>query len=196
MAVDEFRIGVRRRLYNWALRQARLDAGLSVKELCEKACIHIGDYYDYQRFARYPSPDRGFRLSVVLGVSVEVLFPSEIAPVRIRKQMEDMTISLAEFASLAEINAASVLETSGWEAEVEARELLPSVVTSVLATLTDRERKVLELRFGMGENDAHTLEECGEVFGVGRERIRQVEAKALRKLRHHTRSHRLKDWCR
>ncbi len=62
----------------------------------------------------------------------------------------------------------------------------------VLATLTPREEKVLRMRFGIGERADHTLEEVGQDFAVTRERIRQIEAKALRKLRHPTRSRKLK----
>ena len=64
----------------------------------------------------------------------------------------------------------------------------------VLDTLTNREEKVLRLRFGLTDGRARTLEEVGQVFGVTRERIRQIEAKALRKLRHPTRSKKLKDY--
>jgi RNA polymerase primary sigma factor len=62
----------------------------------------------------------------------------------------------------------------------------------VLATLTPREEKVLRMRFGIGESSDHTLEEVGQTFDVTRERIRQIEAKALRKLGHPSRSQRLK----
>src|SRR6202022_3976151 len=64
----------------------------------------------------------------------------------------------------------------------------------VLATLTPREEKVLRMRFGIGEKSDHTLEEVGQDFGVTRERIRQIEAKALRKLRHPSRSKRLRSF--
>ena len=61
-------------------------------------------------------------------------------------------------------------------------------------TLTPREKKVLQLRFGLNDGRSRTLEEVGNVFGVTRERIRQIEAKALRKLRHPSRSKKLKDY--
>jgi RNA polymerase primary sigma factor len=64
----------------------------------------------------------------------------------------------------------------------------------VLGSLTPRERKVLELRFGLEDGRSRTLEEVGREFNVTRERIRQIEAKALRKLRHPTRSRKLKDY--
>ena len=64
----------------------------------------------------------------------------------------------------------------------------------MLDTLTTREEKVLRLRFGLDDGRARTLEEVGQSFGVTRERIRQIEAKALRKLRHPSRSHKLRDF--
>ena len=63
---------------------------------------------------------------------------------------------------------------------------------AVLKTLTPREEKVIKMRFGVGDGSEHTLEEVGQNFAVTRERIRQIEAKALRKLRHPSRSHRLR----
>ena len=73
-------------------------------------------------------------------------------------------------------------------------ELLKDELNDVLLELTDREEKVLRLRFGMDDGRARTLEEVGKEFNVTRERIRQIEAKALRKLRHPSRSRKLKDY--
>jgi RNA polymerase primary sigma factor len=79
-------------------------------------------------------------------------------------------------------------------ADAAAFELLKEQLDDVLETLTPREKKVLKLRFGLDDGRSRTLEEVGQVFGVTRERIRQIEAKALRKLRHPMRSKRLKDY--
>ena len=78
--------------------------------------------------------------------------------------------------------------------EVASGELLREQVHSALDQLTQREREVLEMRFGLTDGQAHTLEEVGQEFGVTRERIRQIEAKALRKLRHPVRSRKLRDY--
>ncbi len=78
--------------------------------------------------------------------------------------------------------------------EYATAELLKEELSGVLLTLTDREEKVLRLRFGLDDGQCRTLEEVGQIFGVTRERIRQIEAKALRKLRHPSRSRKLKDF--
>ena len=78
--------------------------------------------------------------------------------------------------------------------EYTTEEMLKEELAGVLLTLTDREEKVLRLRFGLDDGQCRTLEEVGQIFGVTRERIRQIEAKALRKLRHPSRSRKLKDF--
>jgi RNA polymerase primary sigma factor len=78
--------------------------------------------------------------------------------------------------------------------EAAAFSMLKEQLVEVLSTLTEREQKVLRLRFGLDDGRARTLEEVGKEFDVTRERIRQIEAKALRKLRHPTRSKKLKDY--
>jgi len=79
-------------------------------------------------------------------------------------------------------------------ADAASYELLKEQIGEVLDTLTEREESVLRLRFGLDDGRSRTLEEVGKVFGVTRERIRQIEAKALRKLRHPSRSKQLKDF--
>ncbi|MDP2744722.1 MAG: RNA polymerase sigma factor RpoD [Dehalococcoidia bacterium] len=79
-------------------------------------------------------------------------------------------------------------------ADAASRQLLKEQIEDVLGTLNAREKRVLELRFGLEDGRSRTLEEVGREFGVTRERIRQIEAKALRKLRHPSRSRKLKDY--
>jgi RNA polymerase primary sigma factor len=78
--------------------------------------------------------------------------------------------------------------------DAASRQLLKEQIRSALGVLSEREREVLEMRFGLQDGQDHTLEEVGKYFGVTRERIRQIEAKALRKLRHPTRSRQLRDY--
>ena len=78
--------------------------------------------------------------------------------------------------------------------DLAGREMLKEQMDEVLRTLTPREAEVLELRFGLVDGTPHTLEEVGARFGVTRERIRQIETKAIRRLRHPARSSRLRDY--
>ena len=78
--------------------------------------------------------------------------------------------------------------------EFATNEMLKEEISQVLETLTEREEKVIRLRFGLEDGKPRTLEEVGQMFGVTRERIRQIEAKALRKLRHPSRSRKLRDY--
>jgi len=79
-------------------------------------------------------------------------------------------------------------------ADAASHQLLREQMQDILDQLSPREREVLEMRFGLGDGTSHTLEEVGQYFGVTRERIRQIEAKALRKLRHPNRSRKLRDY--
>ena len=85
-------------------------------------------------------------------------------------------------------------ETIPGPVDAASKQLLKEQVRSILNSLSEREREVLEMRFGLRDGQAHTLEEVGQFFGVTRERIRQIEAKALRKLRHPYRSRKLRDY--
>ena len=98
---------------------------------------------------------------------------------------EDAESHLSDF--IEDHNAIQPLDSA-------SRQLLKDQISEVLSTLTPREQRVLQLRFGLGDGRARTLEEVGLEFKVTRERIRQIEAKALRKLRHPSRSRKLRDY--
>jgi len=123
----------------------------------------------------------------------------EISPEKVREIMKlsqepvslEMPIGAEEDSHLGDfIEDRAALQP----AEVASRQLLKEQIRRVLYELNDRERRVLILRFGLEDGRARTLEEVGGEFGVTRERIRQIEAKALRKLRHPSRSRKLKDY--
>jgi RNA polymerase primary sigma factor len=123
----------------------------------------------------------------------------EIAPERVREiiKVSQEPVSLeTPIGEEEDSHLGDFIEDSGALAPPDAasHQLLKDQVMEVLASLTPRERKVLELRFGLEDGRSRTLEEVGREFNVTRERIRQIEAKALRKLRHPTRSRKLKDY--
>jgi RNA polymerase primary sigma factor len=100
---------------------------------------------------------------------------------------EDMDSELGDF--LPDEDTPEPTEQAG-------RELLREEIEMVLGSLSPREAQVLGLRYGLIDGTAHTLEEVGAKFGVTRERIRQIETKAIRRLRHPTRSRKLRDYLR
>ena len=131
--------------------------------------------------------------------SEEIGQAMELAPERVREIMKisqepvslEMPIGEEEDSSLGEfIEDHKVLAP----ADAATRQMLKEQMDEVLGTLSSRERDVLAMRFGLDDGRSRTLEEVGKAFGVTRERIRQIEAKALRKLRHPSRSKMLKDY--
>ena len=99
------------------------------------------------------------------------------------------TVTIRDVRPMEPVTAAELLAM-----QLPPREMLREQVQSALAALSERERQVLELRFGLIDGKDHTLEEVSRYFNVTRERIRQIEAKALRKLRHPTRSRHLREY--
>jgi RNA polymerase primary sigma factor len=139
-----------------------------------------------QTYGREPTPEE---ISKEMGISVEkVREIQKIAqePVSLETPIgEEEDSHLGDFIPDDDVPA---------PAEAAAFSMLKEQLVEVLDTLTDREQKVLKLRFGLEDGRSRTLEEVGKEFDVTRERIRQIEAKALRKLRHPSRSKKLKDY--
>lgn len=139
-----------------------------------------------QELARKPSEEE---LSTEMGISINKL--REIIKVAQEPLSLETPIGKEEDSRLGDF-----IEDKDADAPVKtvAHELLREDLAEVLGSLSPRERDVLRLRFGMDDGRQRTLEEVGQLFGVTRERIRQIEAKALRKLRHPNRSKRLKEY--
>ena len=139
-----------------------------------------------QTYGREPTPDE---IAKEMGISVEkVREIQKIAqePVSLETPIgEEEDSHLGDFIPDEDVPA---------PAEAAAFSMLKEQLVEVLNTLTEREQKVLKLRFGLEDGRSRTLEEVGKEFDVTRERIRQIEAKALRKLRHPSRSKKLKDY--
>lgn len=139
-----------------------------------------------QEYGREPSPEEVAKEMELTPEKVREILKIAQEPVSLETPIgEEDDSHLGDFIEDQEALAPS---------DAAAYELLKEQLEDVLDTLTDREENVLRLRFGLDDGRTRTLEEVGKVFGVTRERIRQIEAKALRKLRHPSRSKRLKDF--
>ena len=139
-----------------------------------------------QEYGREPTPDEiGIAMEIGPDKVEEILKISQ-EPVSLETPIgEEEDSHLGDF--IEDRNAPAPADAASFQ-------LLKEQVEEVLHTLTDRESRVLQLRFGLEDGRSRTLEEVGREFGVTRERIRQIEAKALRKLRHPTRSRKLRDF--
>jgi len=139
-----------------------------------------------QDLGRDPTPEE---IAIQLGMpmeKVQSVIKASMEPVSIDRPIgEDEDSALSDF--IEDENAPSPARTA-------VQSMLKDQMTKVLSTLSRREEKVIRLRFGLGDGTPRTLEEVGTIFKVTRERVRQIEAKALRKLRHPSRSRKLKGY--
>ena len=139
-----------------------------------------------QEYGREPSPEEIAAEMDISEEKVREILKIAQEPVSLETPIgEEEDSHLGDFIPAEEVPA---------PAEAAAFSMLKEQLVEVLDTLTEREQKVLKLRFGLEDGRARTLEEVGKQFDVTRERIRQIEAKALRKLRHPSRSKKLKDY--
>ena len=139
-----------------------------------------------QEYGREPTPEEIGKAMEIGPEKVEEILKISQEPVSLETPIgEEEDSHLGDF--IEDRNAPAPADAASFQ-------LLKEQVDEVLRTLTDRESRVLQLRFGLEDGRSRTLEEVGREFGVTRERIRQIEAKALRKLRHPTRSRKLRDF--
>ena len=139
-----------------------------------------------QEYGREPTPEEIGQAMEIGPEKVEEILKISQEPVSLETPIgEEEDSHLGDF--IEDRNAPAPADAASFQ-------LLKEQVEEVLNTLTDRESRVLQLRFGLEDGRSRTLEEVGKEFGVTRERIRQIEAKALRKLRHPTRSRKLRDF--
>jgi RNA polymerase primary sigma factor len=184
----EYRRGYKFSTYStWWIRQA-ITRAIADQARTIRIPVHMIDIINklmrsqkrlLQDFGREPSPDE---------VAEDMQMP--VDRVRAILKMAQQPISLqAPVGDADDANFGDFIEDKGAESPLDMTSfsLLKEKLGDVLCSLTERERKVLELRFGLGDGCARTLEEVGSQFKVTRERIRQIEAKALRKMRHPTR---------
>jgi RNA polymerase primary sigma factor len=139
-----------------------------------------------QKLGREPKPEE-----VAKEIGIDVSKAREIIKVSQEPTSLEASVGEEEDSRLGEFIADDLIMAPD---ETASQELLKGHVRDILDSLTPRERKVLELRFGLEDDRQRTLEEVGKEFGVTRERIRQIEAKALKKLKHPSKNKKLKDY--
>ena len=195
---DKFNLRIEARVKNAQLVGAREILGLSQKEAAEKMGITQYTLGDIERMSYYPEMNLqtkicGFYRNNGVFLFEDDVFPEELKHIKGRKYTAERDISKHDILSLS-YEGTRLLSAASDKAVEEVHKIeLKDEINYALSKLSYREREVLKLRFGFKDNRYHTLEECAEVFHVSRERIRQIEAKGLRRLRHPNISERLKE---
>ena len=175
---EEFRIGIKVRVFNFALDHAIKAKGWNRKEAAAAFGVSHITLYHWLAFKSYPREAKVLEVSQVLGVWREVLFPEEIKSLRITKQPEPLSFGREEALAFG------MLSDEVDPEKIAIKTSLQESLQTAMQVLREREKLVLKLRFGLDGEEALTLVGVGAVLGLTRERIRQIEVGALRKLRH------------
>lgn len=183
--------------HNARLVDARKRHGITGEKMSLLVGLSRSRLRDIENLRVIPTEEEVVKIACILEKPIDYLFPEELmSAVRVgvfsRRKVE---LDTPEVISLTEAQRLR-LTYDGETTLIDevSKTLLHEQIEAVLDTLTPREKRVLELRFGLEDRQRRTLEEVGKEFNVTRDRIRQIELKALRKLRHPSRSRYLKDY--
>ena len=171
-------IGLHLRAFNWHLWKHRKDAGLTLVHLSALTGIPGQTIQRFEGLKQRPTPEQADEIASALNADVAELFP----PAVLAKTQSSVP------SSVRLPIPASALPALDEGVQPDIKQL----IAGAISTLKPRERKIIEMRFGLGEEEEHSREAIGREFHVTSERIRQIEAKALRKLRHPSRSKKLR----
>jgi len=181
---EEFSFGIRHLAYNAELRKRRLEMGLTQEELGILCGLGKSTISHIEGFRNWPNDEQKRAISKYLGVQEKTIFPEWMEQFKVKRSSFSTEHIITERLLPNIIKTLSIPSQIDDTEEKIDRQFMKEAVKDILGSLSDRERKVVEMRFGLDEKGERTMEEVGKQFGVGRERIRQIEAKALRKLRH------------
>lgn len=191
--MDEYRLDIKVR-NNLILTKITQLGFKSTRSFCEHYKIPYGTFCKLINLKMSPLATGGkYRPSVITICEVINCLPEEL----FSQNQLDLELETNQFTKT--VNEAEMMFTLQNQTvqlsleEMVDNDRIPSEIEKALDTLTPREKKILSLRFGLDGNEAHTLEQCANQFDVNRERIRQIEAKALIKLRHRSRSWHLQE---
>lgn len=195
-------LGFRGGFFNRALREARLAKGLTQKQLGALVKERIPEFGDqaighFETLRTFPNPSVQQVISDILMRPVSELFPPWLVEIRQERAIKEVPLASLQALSRVDIAALEAFNRPTAELNVEETAILRTLgpsLTTVLEGLTGREHRVLVMRFGLDGQGTRTLEEIGHMLGVTRERIRAIEARALRKMRHPSRSRRFKNF--
>lgn len=188
---DNFRLGIRIKVYNATLRNALTETGKPFYQIATELGIEYTTFSAYINLRKYPTLEHAAVICAYLERPIDEVFPEHLlhAP---KSETVRLELSQEEYKKLR----AQGGFTNPWGLErmalAEGNAGLEDELKASMATLTAREQRVLTLRFGLKDGRSRTLEEVGREFGVTRTRVSQIEAKALRKLRHPNRNERLR----
>lgn len=188
-----FKIGVDHHLFHAELRAWRIRHGLTQKQVSAMAGMHSQRIGWFETFKSFPTPDEQAKLEEITGIDGGRLFPGWLKEwatgskrVTTEHEITELMLSDGMFKSLSA--PGNVEEQAICSVD---QSMLKDAIGSVLEGLTQRERAILECRFGLDGEGVKTLEQVAIELGPTRERIRQIEAQAIRKLRHPSRARRL-----
>lgn len=187
-----FELGVKTSIFNNEMRKRRVERKLSQKGLAEKAGTDKAVISGIECFKRYPKYEVLEDIAAILDASIEILFPEWLREQKLRVSHHVQVLNVERI----ELNDPEILRIrSDTTLEKNADlDLLKNKLVEIMQTLSDREIKVLTMRFGLDGGVAKSLEEAAQEFEVTRERLRQIEIRALYKLRHHKESGILKEF--
>lgn len=184
------RVGLHVTPYNQLMRRARKEQGLSQAQLAEKLGLSINTVGLIERMRQQVSDERAFDISCILGYDDRDMFPLELRQEKLCMNAFDIEI---EVECLDQLQAPDIAYLPDLDKALHQEEL-KLLFAELLADLRPKEQKILEMRFGLLDGHPYTLGETAKMYGVTRERIRQVEAKALRRLRHPLRTRKLREY--